>query len=238
MKKKKIVLLHGWGSNIKKLQLLAGQLEKHNWQVFVPKLPGFDISPPGKAWGIDEYADYVLNEARKVCGSDKFFIFGHSFGGRVAIKLEEKYNKQLSGVILCSTAGISRGRLLKRVVFYILAKVGKIFLLIPPLAKFWKKLLYLLVREHDYEKTQGIMKETFKKVVSQNLKLAVSRIRAPVLVLWGKKDQVTPIKDAYYIKKTLSYSKLIVFENEGHRLPYNEPKKVAEEIDKWVKNLN
>jgi pimeloyl-ACP methyl ester carboxylesterase len=230
IKKKKIVLLHGWGASIEKLRLLASQLEKKNWQVFIPKLPGFDILPPKNAWGVGEYADHVLNEAHKVYGKDEFFVFGHSFGGRVAIKL--------LGVILCSTAGVSRGYSLKRVVFYILAKVGKIFLLIPPLAKFWRKLLYMLAREHDYEKTQGVMKDTFKKIVSENLRPAISNIRLPVLVLWGKKDQATPIKDAYYIRKTLSSSKLVVFENEGHRLPYNEPKKVAEEINKWAKNLN
>ncbi len=236
--KKRIVLLHGWGASASKLARLVGELKKLNWHVCLAKLPGFDAPPPKEAWGIKEYAEYALKEAQKVHGKKKFFVFGHSFGGRVAIKLAEKNNRQILGVVLCSTSGLSRGNPVKRAIFWLLAKAGKVFLAIPLLANFWKSVLYKLAREHDYERAQGIMKEVFKKVVSEDLKPVAKEIKIPTLVLWGKKDKMTPISDAYYIKKVLSDTKLVVFEDEGHRLPYNKPKGVAEEIDKWAKNLN
>lgn len=236
--KKRIVLLHGWGASTIKLKPLAEELRKLEWEVFTPKLPGFDSPPPEKIWGVGEYSKYVLKETRKIYGRDRFFVFGHSFGGRVAIKLAEKNNRQILGAVLCSSSGLSRGNLVKRTIFWLLARVGKVFLAIPPLANFWKRLLYKLAREHDYEKAQGIMKEVFKKVVSEDLKPVAKEIKIPTLVLWGKKDKMTPISDAYYIKKVLPNAKLVVFKDEGHRLPYNKPKGVAEEIDKWTKNLN
>lgn len=236
--KKRIALLHGWGVDVRKLKTLADELKRMGWKVLIPELPGFGISPPKSIWGVGEYADYVLEEAQKVFGKNKFFVFGHSFGGRVAIKLAEKYNEKLSGIVLCSISGLSRGNPLRRAVFFVLAKAGKIFLIIPPVATFWRRLLYKLAKEHDYEEAQGIMKEVFKKVISEDLKPTVERIKVPALVLWGKEDRMTPISDAYYIKKTLPAAKLVVFEGEGHRLPYDRPEVVAEEIEKWVKNLN
>ena len=81
------------------------------------------------------------------------------------------------------------------------------------------------------------MKNIFKKVVAENLRPKVKKIRLPVLILWGRKDRMTPISDAYYIKNTLPKAKLSVFENDGHKLPYDKPKEVAENIETWAKNL-
>jgi pimeloyl-ACP methyl ester carboxylesterase len=114
-----------------------------------------------------------------------------------------------------------------------LAKVGKVFLLFVPFAKAWKRFLYKIVREHDYEKTKGVMRETFKKIISENLKPLICSIKVPVLILWGEKDVMTPFTDALFIKKTLPKSKLVAFQNNGHKLPYEKPKQLAKEINKW-----
>lgn len=234
---KRIILLHGWGAHVGKLTALMKSLKELNWDTHVIKLPGFDLLPPKNVWGIGEYADYVLGEAQKIYGKEKFFVFGHSFGGRIVIKLAEKYNGQLSGLILCSTAGLSRAHSPKRAIFFVLAKIGKVFLFIPPLARFWKKLLYKLAKEHDYERAQGMMKAVLRKVVVENLKPVVRKIKIPILVLWGKKDRITPVVDAHYIKKILPSTKLIIFKDEDHKLPYSKPRKLAKEIDKWIKDL-
>ncbi len=57
---KNIVLLHGWGASSEKLKPLALALEKINWQVFVPKIPGFEAAAPDFAWDIDDYSEYII----------------------------------------------------------------------------------------------------------------------------------------------------------------------------------
>lgn len=231
-----IVLLHGWGASINKLKPLAGELEKLKWETLTLKLPGFDKSPPKTAWGVGEYAEYVLKESRNTFKNQSFFVFGHSFGGRIAIKIASTGIKNVSGVILCSTSGLSRRNFTKRVVFWLLAKVGRVFVVLPKLALLWRKLIYKLAREHDYEKTSGIMREVFKKVIAENLKPSLIKIKVPVLILWGKKDKTTPIADAYLAKKRIDNSNLVIFNNQGHQLPYKEAKKLAEEVTKWSKS--
>ena len=232
-----IVLLHGWGANITKLQPLAKSLQKIGWQTLVLKLPGFDAPLPKKPWSLENYANFVLEKTHTHFG-EEFFLFGHSFGGKTTAKLAIIDNQSLLGIILCASSGFSRANPFKRVIFRILAKVGKVLFIIPPIAKISRKLLYKIVREHDYEKTQGTMRETFKRIIEENLKIVVNKIKIPVLLLWGKQDKMTPVKGAHYIKKVLSKARLVIFNKEGHQLPYNKPKNIAKTINQWSQDLN
>lgn len=234
---KRITLLHGWGANIDKLEPLTKELKKLGWETLALRLPGFDKSPPRAAWGVGDYARYALARTKDKFGNKRFFVFGHSFGGRIAVKIAAQNPRQLKGVILCSAGGISRGYKSVRMFFYLLAKAGKVFLLIPPLAHPWRKILYKLAGEHDYEKAEGIMKEVFRKVIDEDIKPHIYQIEIPTLILWGKLDRVTPAKDAYFIKNAQPKSRLKIFENQGHQLPYKEAKKLAEEVTKWSESL-
>lgn len=235
---KNIVLVHGWGAGISKLKLLETELKKYGWNTFLIKLPGFDLAPPKNAWQLDDYVNFILVQAKNNFGNSKFYIFGHSFGGRVAIKtsLSAKFRKSLHGIILCSAGGISRGNVIKRTVFYIVAKVGKIFLITPKTANAFKNIIYKLVREHDYEKTEGVMRKTFQNIVEEELKDELGKVDIPTLILWGSNDAVTPLKDAYFIKKNLQNSELKVYQGKTHNLPYVEYKRLAKDINGWVKN--
>lgn len=237
MVKKNILILHGWGAETKKLIPLATDLKKRGWNVFLPKIPGFEADPPPYPWSLDEYADCFADWAEKKFKGEEYFVFGHSFGGGVGIKMADKYGAKVRGLILCATRGFSRGSLVKRSVFFVLAKVGKIFLLVPPVAHFWKKVLYKLAREHDYEKTSGVMKETFKKVVREDLRPVLKSITHPLLVLWGEDDKVTPISDALFIEKHSKSAALITYPKSTHNLPYVRYTELSEEINTWIGQL-
>jgi len=236
--KKNIVLLHGWGATTKKLEPLKDELEKLNWNVYIPELPGFEGPAPKEVWGVLQYSDYVKKEIIKTLGTTKkYVVFGHSFGGRIAVKMCSFGDNYLTGIVLCDASGISRPPVLKRYAFYLMAKVGKVFLTIPVFGAIWQKLLYKAAREHDYEKAQGVMKEVFKKVVSEDLKPDVSKVKIPTLVLWGKSDKTTPVKDARFLKRNIKKSQIVLYADEGHRLPYEKPRELAREINKWHRTL-
>ena len=234
--RKNIVLLHGWGAETKKLEPLKKELTKLGWNVFLPKLAGFEKPAPKEVWGIKEYSEFVLEESKKKFENNKFVIFGHSFGGGITIKLAAGNVKNLEGLVLCASRGISRGKTIKRFVFAVLAKAGIIFLVTPKLANNFRKLLYKAAREHDYEKTEGIMREIFRKVVSEDLKPILAKVKVSVLILWGDEDKMTPLEDAFYITKAISGSKLVIYKNQHHNLPYVKPVNLAEEINSFFIN--
>lgn len=218
---KRIVLLHGWETKTKKLEPLVWELGKLGWKTVNLEMPGFGLPAPKSAWGVKEYADWV----EKKIGDQNCVVFGYSFGGRIAIKLAARGT--IKGVVLCAPGGLSRPNAGKRMLFRILAKVGKIFDL-----ERYRAILYKLAREHDYERTEGIMREIFKKVVGEDLRPDVKKIKIPTLVLWGKKDRIVPVNDGEWIKEQVK-AELVLFEDQGHKLPYELPEKVAKETDVW-----
>lgn len=236
--KQRIVLVHGWGASTKKLEPLTKELRWKRWQVFLPKLPGFDAPPPPRAWGVGDYASFVLEKSRKRFPGKKFFVFGHSFGGRITMKLASQKHPELSGIVLCAASGLSRTNIVKRSIFFTLSRLGKILFFAPQVVRLWRTLLYKLAREHDYENVRGVMREIFKKVIAESSIRDVQMIKVPTLVLWGDNDRMTPVKDGYYLKENLKNSKFKVYENEGHRLPYNQPDRVAEELTSWAKKIH
>jgi pimeloyl-ACP methyl ester carboxylesterase len=236
MKRKKIVLIHGWGASSVKLEPLAKKLTEHGWDVLLPKLPGFDLPAPKHPLTLGGYSKYVTGLSKKKWREESFFVFGHSFGGRVASKMSR--NDNVLGIVLCSSGGLSRGNPVKRSVFMLLSKIGKVFLVNQKMAIFWKKILYKAAGEHDYEKTRGAMRETFKNIIKEDIKKLLPKIKQPVLILWSSNDRVTPIKDAVIAGRLIKNPNVVVYKEGGHQLPYRKPGEVAKEITKWYTQLD
>ena len=233
-KTKNIVLLHGWGSNIKKLEPLSQQLSNLGWNVFIPKLPYFDAPEPNNPWNVFNFSDFVKKKSEKHFNDQPYYIFGHSNGGRISIKIASQKIPLLQGIILCSSAGISRDNVCKRLFF------NTINLLFSPFKKtsFYpkvRKLIYKIARNYDYYKiTSPNKKETFRLIIAENLKKDAQKISIPTLILWGEKDRITPLKDALWLNKNIPGSKIKIYINQSHTLPYFESKDIAKEIDSWT----
>lgn len=229
-----IVVLHGWGSKIERWFPLKTELEKAGFEVFLPHLPGFgQAEPPDQPWGVSDYAQWVKEQL-----PENYFLLGHSFGGRVAIKLVSQNPEGLKGLILINSAGIKTKNAFRRFVFLLLAKTGKLFFIIPPFSffkNFAQRILYKLAGEKDYYRAKGVMKETFKKVVGEDLKADLKKIKVPTLVLWGEKDTFTSLADGRLMNQLIPNSSLSVFPNIGHDLPFKFPEKVAWSIINFVK---
>lgn len=224
-----IVILHGWGSRVERWQPLKKELEKAGFEVFLPHLPGFGkTEPPPEAWGIGDYAAWIKERLPK-----NYFLVGHSFGGRIAIKLASEKPEGLKKLILIDSAGIRPKKTLKHFIFLFLAKIGKLFFLIPPFLfcrNLARKVLYQLAGERDYYQAKGVMRETLKKVIREDLRGDLKKIKVPTLILWGAKDKMTPLVDGKLMNSLIVNSYLKVFPDSGHDLPLSLSRKTAREI--------
>lgn len=234
-----IVILHGWGATKKSYDRLKPLLEQKGNSVFVFDLPGFGDEPaPSKAWSVDDYADWTLKHLAAM-RLEKYYLFGHSFGGRIAIKIAAEHSKNLAGLILCDAAGVTPRPKTKIMLFSFLSKIGNaIFSL--PLLKFLRplarKFVYWLSGERDYHYLQGeVMRKTFRNVVGEDLTSLLPKINIPTLVVWGGKDKMTPLSDAYIINQGITGSKLEILGSIGHNPHREAPEKLADIVDKFVK---
>ena len=104
---KSILLLYGWGSNIDLFRGIINNLSKTH-TVYALDMPGFGkTEDPKNAWCVDDYVDFVIKFIEKM-KIEKLSLLGHSFGGRVIIKLvnREQLNFEIDKLILVDSAGI------------------------------------------------------------------------------------------------------------------------------------
>ena len=138
---------------------------------------------------------------------------GHSFGGAVAVKFSLIYPGYASKLILVSASAVRQPR-------YKLMLIKKIADFIKPMLseKSRKYILKLLkLDKTDYAQIESPqLKETFKKIISEDLAPYLIQIKTPTLVIWGENDKITPLGEGKIIAETIPGAKLIIIKNAGH----------------------
>ena len=86
----------------------------------------------------------------------------------------------------------------------------------------------------DYNMASVRMREILVKVVNEDLSNLLSNIKNKTLLIWGDKDDATPISDAHLMNKLIADSRLVVVENTGHYSFLENPTIVNTEIQKFL----
>ena len=202
---KALLFLHGWGCDGSIFANLSNQINCTNYLI---DFWGFGKSDtPIEAWSVSDYAHQlkVFCEER---GLERFSIVAHSFGARVAIVFASKYPQMVENLLICGGAGLKRASF-KR---WLRTRRYK-------LAKFLSKIGVfrgnLPQGSADYQALDGVMKQTFVKVVNQDLAQFASKVSCPTLLVWGNKDVDTPLWMGKKYNKLIKGSALIVLSG-GH----------------------
>ncbi|MBI2462680.1 MAG: alpha/beta hydrolase [Candidatus Spechtbacteria bacterium] len=232
-----IVILHGWGSRANNWRAVQNDLAERGFRAIVPDMPGFgETPPPSEPWDIYQYTEFVYEFIQSL-GLQDFTLVGHSFGGRIAIIYGAKHGENVSTLILCDAAGVVRRHTVRTRMFLITTKIGNVIFAVPPLhflKPIVRNLWYKFTLERDYYKTDGVMRETFKKVINENLRKYVRHITLPTLILWGENDRATPLADAYIIQKEVADSRLHVFPERGHAINLEVPHEMAQTMAEFI----
>jgi len=227
-KKSALIILHGWGIDGSKYKELA-ELLANDFYIIVPDLPGFGKTPePKKSYKVADYARRVKDFMKEQRINEAFFI-GHSFGGRITIKLASHYPKLVKKLVLTGAPGIEKfywKRTLKRKVQWTAAKALKALTFVPPI----KKLKQKYYAKRDIGKLDGVMKKTFLKIIRENLNTDAKQLKQPTLLLWGNRDQMAPVMDAEKMLKIIPNSYLKIFTKVGHKLPYEKAHEFSREV--------
>jgi len=239
MKSENLLILPGWGSNSLRWQRVKELLEKKEIEVLILDLPGFGITPsPDRPWSRDDYLNWIFQKVGEK-NWQSFNLLGHSFGGGLAVKLAANFSEKVEKLILCAPAVIRR-KSIKTYLFYLVASFGKKIFSLPGFKKIRplsQKLIYKLAGTRDYYLADGIMKEVMKKIwEEEDLLPALEKIKIPTLILWGEKDDVLPLKDAYFIKEKIKDSELKIIPRARHSPHREAPEELAESIIQFIKS--
>ncbi len=226
---KVVLILHGWGSSLDSWEPFL-ELVSNNFACFIFfEFPGFGCTQePAEAWHLEDFVGFTesfLDFIQDKHAKNPQYLLCHSFGGRVASHLLSKYTHFRSAVFLAPA-------IIKPQLTY-LQKLSK---KIGPQIQFLHKISIFswligqyrrLIGAYDYNKLAGSMKQTFENIVSSNVEPLLPSINAPILLVWGTKDVLTPVKMSRRAHRLLPNSILKIIPGMTHGIHKHIPEEVS-----------
>lgn len=225
----KVLFLHGWQANSDLWQEVISGLKDNRLAIYALDLPGFGGSEaPKSPFGVSDYANFVKSFADKV-GIEKIILVGHSFGGRIAIKLSAETNL-VSKLILVNSAGLI---LKDKSATRLLAKLARPFFL-PKFMQGARRSVYRRIGSTDYLDS-GKLRETYLKVIDEDLSSSLAKISAPTLLIWGDRDQEAPLEMGKLMNEQIKGSKMVIFKGVGHFSFLERKDDFVNELQEFIK---
>ncbi len=214
-----VVLLHGWGGEIASFGAIPSILARR-FDVVALDLPGFGKTPlPTRPWGTPDYAELVVECLRQLELGPATLI-GHSYGGKTSIVVAAQHPELVRRLVLVDSAGIRPAR---GPVYYLRVyglKTVRGLVGIPPLRAYREPLLkraYAALGSADYQAAHDpILRATLVRVVNEDLRDLLPRIKSPTLLIWGSEDEDTPLADGRLMEKLIPDAGLVVVPGAGH----------------------
>ncbi len=230
----KIYILHGWAYTTDKWRPFIKILKENGVEAVMLKIPGL-TAPLNEVWNLDNYVEWLERKLGE--NQEKIILLGHSNGGRIALAYAAKNPEKIKQLILIDSGGIYHHELpirIKRFVFGNLARLGKRFVNSQTL----QKILYKLTRESDYERANPLLRKTMSNLISSDISTLLSLINLPVTIIWGEKDEITPLKDGEVMHGGLKNSNMHVICGAKHSPMFTHTEEVAEIISKELRIKN
>jgi pimeloyl-ACP methyl ester carboxylesterase len=211
-----IVILHGWGAHIEAVASILAALDGAS-DLIALDLPGFgDSDAPEQAWDVDSYARFMIHFLDELA-VERAHLVGHSHGGRVAIALAADEAERVGRLLLVDAAGIppKRGWRYRRRVA--VAKLGRLIASVggPPGRRVQER-MRARVASRDYLEASEAMRGTFRALIASDLTDRLPRVRASTLLVWGDRDDDTPLWMGRRMEELIPDAGLVVLEGAGH----------------------
>lgn len=223
----RVVALHGWGRDGTDFQTIVSGLDAVSIH-----LPGFGPAPaPDDVWGTEQYAELV---ADAIAAYAPVVILGHSFGGRIAVRLAARRPELVRGLVLTGAPLVR------------LAAPAA-----PPLsyrAARWANRAGLLSDERmdalrdrrgsaDYRAAQGVMRGILVKTVGENYDDDLATLTCPVRMVWGEYDTAAPT-EAGRVAAERCGARFRVVDGTAHLLTGDLELAVREELMTFLDELD
>ena len=219
-----VILLHGWGQNMEMMEKIEDHLST-SFSVYNLDFPGFGESDnPPVSWGVPDYVEF-LEDFIKANQIDNPILIGHS--------LRYAALHPIKKMVLTGAAGIKPKQTTAQKMKVIIYKTGKWFLKLIGNEEKLKELQNKSGSE-DYRNAQGVMRETFVKVVNDDVKEILKDVTCPVLLVWGEYDDAVPLEVGKMMEQELPDAGLAIFEKDNHFAYWNQSERFNRVLDVFL----
>ncbi len=186
-------------------------------------LAGFGASPPPpEPWSTEEYARQLLplfDEPGVL--ADRVVVVGHSFGGRVAVRLGALLPDRIERMVLCGVPLLHReGRRSRPAAAY---RVARRLHSLGLLDDDRMEAMRGRYGSADYRAATGVMRDVLVRLLAEEYSESMAAVRCPVELLWGEDDTEVPVEVAVRATPVFPSARLVVLPGIGHLLPTEAP---------------
>lgn len=233
-----ILLIHGLAGSSKTWDSVLDDLTEH-YDVIAPDLLGHgESAKPRGDYSLGAFAS-GLRDFLTVVDVDRVTVVGHSFGGGVAMQLAYQHPAFIDRLVLVGSGGLGRevSPLLRMLALpgaeYLMpigiprpivdraSDVGRFLgrrnIRSERLGEFWRAYSSLAGAENRraFVKTMRGVIEPGGQTVDARDRLYLAA-RVPIMIVWGDRDGVIPVKHAYEAHELIENSRLEILEGVGH----------------------
>jgi pimeloyl-ACP methyl ester carboxylesterase len=181
----RVLALHGWRRTSADFDKTLAGLGPGVSSVALD-LPGFGASPePPSAWGTQDYAEAVAAVLPELDLPVPVVVLGHSFGGRVAVRLAAAHPDAVKALVLTGVPLVRTAPTGKPALGYRAARA------LHRRGVLSDARMESLRRKHgsaDYRAATGVMRDVFVRVVNESYEDDLRRLACPVELVWGDDD--------------------------------------------------
>jgi pimeloyl-ACP methyl ester carboxylesterase len=250
--KETIFLLHGIPGSSHCWNALAALLSV-NYRVVIPDMLGFGESgTPNRDYYMQGQATAIAALYKKIT-ADSIIVFGHDFGGPVALTLLKDFPEvKIKKLVLASTNMFTDTYVPPPMRLAKVPLLGDLFFWIMTGNRMGMKMIYKQAVKNKeaysysaYKQsiTNSGMKYTakiFKKSLAnlkknyQSIQDHLSKVKIPVLVLWGDDDPFFGVDVAQRTHNAFSNSILLIYDGTGHFVPSEQPQKIFIDVKRFI----
>lgn len=223
-----VVALHGWMRSGADFSTIVSGLDAVSVH-----FPGFGITPePPVAWGTEEYAE-ALATAIEPFGP--VVLVGHSFGGRVAVRLAASRPELVRGLVLTGVPLLRLKAAPKPALGFRIVRSLARARIIPQSVLEKQRRKY---GSADYLAARGVMRDILVRVVGEKYDDDLARVKAPVRMVWGELDPAAPADAGIAASKLIGGARFRQIAGAGHLLEGPLETAVREELLALLKEIN
>lgn len=233
-----LVVIHGGGGDARSWAQNIEELAK-KYTVYAPDLPGYGGSQPMEGhYYIPELTAFIARFTESI-GLERFYLVGHSLGGGIALDFALMFPEKIRKLVLISSLCLGREIAFWIKLFTIPAFInvmGNLFMTATKGIKWVAQQLDPARLVMEMTPAAIMIGSSMTTWNSQTLVLEkrLTEIKMPTLLVWGGKDPIVPVIQAYRAAKMIPDCAIRVFKKRGHNVHRDELKEFSSIMSRFL----